>query len=81
MAYFTDTFPARTSALAFPRFDDPILDNFKNMLAYGRMLPQHANWLQIVQVYFEYVQRVLLGQATPQQAMDDAARDIQPLLD
>jgi ABC-type glycerol-3-phosphate transport system substrate-binding protein len=81
MAYFTDTFPARVSALALPRFDDPILENFKGMLAYGRMLPPQRNWLQIVQVYFENVQRVLLGQATPQQAMDDAARDIQPLLD
>jgi ABC-type glycerol-3-phosphate transport system substrate-binding protein len=45
------------------------------------MLPQQRNWLQIVQVYFQNVQRVLLGQATPQQAMDDAVRDIQPLLD
>jgi multiple sugar transport system substrate-binding protein len=81
MAYFTDTFPARVSALALPRFDDPILENFKGMLTYGRMLPQQRNWLQIVQVYFQNVQRVLLGQATPQQAMDDAVRDIQPLLD
>jgi multiple sugar transport system substrate-binding protein len=81
MGYFTDTFPARTSALDLPRFSDPILDPFKKMLPYGRRIPSHRNWLQIVQVYFEHVQRVLLKQVTPQQAMDDAARDIQALLE
>lgn len=81
MGFFTDTFPARTSALDLPRFADPIFENFRKMLPYGRKIPQHRNWLQIVQVYFEHVQRVLLEQATPQQAMDDAARDIQALLE
>jgi multiple sugar transport system substrate-binding protein len=81
MGYFTDTFPARTSALDLPRFADPILEHFKRMLPYGRKIPAHRNWLQIVQVYFEHVQRVLLEQVTPQQAMDDAAMDIQALLE
>jgi multiple sugar transport system substrate-binding protein len=81
MGFFTDTFPARVSALDLPRFADPILENFRAMLPYGRPLPQHRNWLQIVQVYVEHVQRALLEKVTPGQAMEEAARDIQALLE
>jgi multiple sugar transport system substrate-binding protein len=81
MGFFTDTFPARVSALDLPRFADPILQNFRAMLPHGRPLPQHRNWLQIVQVYVEHVQRALLGQVTPARAMNDAAGDIQALLE
>jgi ABC-type glycerol-3-phosphate transport system substrate-binding protein len=76
----TDTFPARVSAMALPRFDDPILSVFKSMLPYGRQVPLHRNWVQIVQAYFDGVQRVLLGDEDVQTAMDGAAADIQKLL-
>jgi multiple sugar transport system substrate-binding protein len=81
MGFFTDTFPARTSAMSLPRFDDPILTVFKEMLPYGRRLPQHKNWIPITQAYFNGVQQILLGDATPQEAMDQAAEEIQGLLD
>jgi ABC-type glycerol-3-phosphate transport system substrate-binding protein len=80
MGFFTDTFPARTSAMSLPRFADPLLGNFKRMLPYGRKVPPRRNWLQIVQVYFDHLQRILLKDATPQAAMDDAARQIDTLL-
>jgi multiple sugar transport system substrate-binding protein len=81
MGFFTDTFPARVSAMEMERFQDPILDVFKKMLPFGRRLPQHANWIPITQAYFTGVQSILLGDATPQEAMDIAAEEIQALLD
>ncbi|RUT28594.1 ABC transporter substrate-binding protein [Arsenicitalea aurantiaca] len=80
MGMFTDTFPARTSAMDLPRFDDPILQVFKEMLPYGRPVPIHPNWVQITQAYFDGIQRILLGEDV-QAAMDDAADEIQALLD
>jgi ABC-type glycerol-3-phosphate transport system substrate-binding protein len=81
MGFFTDTFPARKSAMELPRFDDPILTVFKQMLPYGRTLPQHKAWIQITQAYFDGVQRILLGEQDAQAAMDQAAEEIQALLD
>jgi multiple sugar transport system substrate-binding protein len=81
MGFFTDTFPARRSAMALPRFSDPILASFRQMLLYGRKVPPRPDWVQIVQIYFDHLQRVLLGDAAPQAAMDDAAAEIQALLD
>ncbi len=81
MGALTDTFPARTSAMALPRFDDPILGVFKEMLPYGRPVPAHPDWVQISQAYFDGIQRILLGDEDPQTAMDGAAEEIQALLD
>ena len=81
MGFFTDTFPARKSAMDLPRFQDPILTVFKQMLPFGRTLPQHKAWIQITQAYFDGIQRVLTGEQDPQAAMDQAAEDIQALLD
>lgn len=81
MGTFTDTFPARTSAMTLPRFNDPLLTAFRDMLPYARRVPSARRWLEIQQVFFDELQRVLLGEATPQAAMNDAAREIQRLLD
>jgi multiple sugar transport system substrate-binding protein len=81
MGFFTDTFPARISAMEMPRFQDPLLDAYKQMLPHGRRVPPHKNWVQIVQAYFDNIQRVLLEEATVQEAMDDAAEEIQGLLE
>ncbi len=80
MGFFTDTFPARKSAMEMERFKDPILTVFKEMLPYGRTLPQNKNWIQITQAYFNGVQQILLGDADPQEAMDQAADEINGLL-
>ena len=81
MGFYTDTFPARVSAMDLPRFDDPMLEVFGQMLPHGRPLPNHPQWVQIAQAYFDGVQRILIGEQEPQEAMDDAAADIQTLLD
>lgn len=81
MGFFTDTFPARVSAMEMERFKDPILTVFKQMLPYGRTLPPHKNWIPITQAYFDGVQSILVGDAEPQEAMDVAAEEIQALLE
>jgi multiple sugar transport system substrate-binding protein len=79
-AILTDTFPARVSAMDAPRFNDPILKVFKDMLPYGRPVPTHRNWVQISQAYFDGIQRILLGDEDPQTAMDGAAAEIESQL-
>jgi multiple sugar transport system substrate-binding protein len=79
--FFTDTFPARVSAMSLPRFDDPILANFKAMLPHGRPVPIHKSWVQITQAYFDGIQRILLGEQSVQESMDQANEEIQALLD
>lgn len=77
----TDTFPARLSAMSMPRFSDPILKPFKDMLIHGRPTPNNKNWVQISQAYFDGIQRILLGDEDVQTAMDGANDEIQALLD
>jgi multiple sugar transport system substrate-binding protein len=80
MGFYTDTFPTRTSSLRLPRFQDPMLKTFAEMLPYGRPVPPHKNWVRIVQAYFDGVQRILLGEQTVQKSMDQASEEIQALL-
>ena len=58
MGFFTDTFPARKSAMNLPRFQDPILANLKAMLPYGRRVPPAKNWQQITQAYERFAAAV-----------------------
>lgn len=78
--FLTDTFPARLSAMDLPRFSDPILQVYKQMLPFGRPVPNQRNWVQISQAYFDGIQRVLLGDEDAQTAMDEAAEEIEGLL-
>jgi multiple sugar transport system substrate-binding protein len=80
MGFYTDTFPARRSAMNLPRFQDPILAAFKQALNYAQPAPAIPAWVQIGQIVYNNIQQVLLKVATPQQAMDTAAKQIQPLL-
>lgn len=79
-AVLTDTFPARLSAMEAERFNDPILQVFKEMLPFGRPVPAHPNWVQISQAYFDGIQRILLGDEDVKTAMDGAAEEIEGLL-
>lgn len=79
-AYFTDTFPARKSSLKAARFHVPIMKGFLDQLAFGRPAPTLASWVQIGQSFYDGVQRVLLGDQTVQQSMDQANQEIQALL-
>ena len=50
------------------------------MLPYGRPVPVHKNWVKIVQAYFDGIQRILLGDQTAKDSMDQANEEIQALL-
>jgi len=79
--FFTDTFPARASALSQQRFQDPMLKQFAAMLPFGRPAPNTPRWVEISQALFDGVQRVLSGDQDPQASMDQAKDEIQALLD
>ena len=79
--FFTDTFPARTSALNLPRFQDPMLKQFAAILPFGRPSPNNPHWVQISQALFDGIQRVLTGDQDPQTSMNQANDEIQALLD
>jgi multiple sugar transport system substrate-binding protein len=79
--YFTDTFPARASALGLPRFQDPMLKQFASMLPFGRPSPNNPHWVQISKALFDGIQRVLIGDQDPQASMNQANDEIQALLD
>jgi ABC-type glycerol-3-phosphate transport system substrate-binding protein len=80
MGFYTDTFPARKSAMTMARFQDPELQGFKEMLPFARPAPSIPAWVQIVQIIYDRTQQVLLKTATAQEAMTAAAKQIQPLL-
>ena len=79
--YYTDTVPARTSSTKLPRFEDPMLKPFAEMLPYGRPVPVHKNWVKITQTYLDGIQRILLKEQSVQESMDQANEEIQALLD
>lgn len=79
--FFTDTFPASKSAMDLPRFSDPLLQPFKEMLNFAKPVPTSPAWIQAQQILFDDTQQVMLKAATPQQAMDTAAQQIQDVLD
>ena len=79
--FFTDTFPASQSAMSLPRFADPLLQPFKAMLEFAKPVPTNPAWIQAQQILFDNTQQVLLKSASPQDAMNTAAQQIQDILD
>lgn len=79
--FFTDTFPARTSSMALPRFQDPVLKPFSGALATGRPAPNNPHWVDIGKALFDGIQRVLGGDQDAKASMDQANDEIQALLD
>src|SRR5690606_23799838 len=51
MGVYTDTFPARASAMEMERFQDPALEVFGRVLPHTRPVPTHPAWVQISQAY------------------------------
>jgi multiple sugar transport system substrate-binding protein len=80
METLTDTFPARKSATKLPRFQNPDYRTFFENMLYSHPFPiQVANWPQMTGVVQKNVQSMLLGQKTPQQAMDTLADELTKL--
>ncbi len=80
IGFYTRTFPALKAAMTLPRFADPRLNAFKEMLNYARPQPTIDSWLEIQKIYYRHVQEILIGGATPQEAMDAATKEINAVL-
>jgi multiple sugar transport system substrate-binding protein len=66
-------FPAEKAFVADSALlTDPIKAVFAEQLAYARMTPVHPRWLDIEAVVEDAVVKVLLGEATPREALDQA---------
>ncbi|TCT33005.1 ABC transporter substrate-binding protein [Martelella mediterranea] len=80
MGFYTDTFPARQSAMDMERFQNPQFEPFREMLQYARPQPAANNWVQITQMYFDTVQEILLGGADVKEVLTDTTQQIDSLL-
>jgi len=77
---YTRTFPALRTAMNLPRFADPRLTAFKEMLNHARPQPAIDSWLEIQKIYYRHVQEILIGGATPEAAMEAATKEINGVL-
>ena len=80
LGLYTRTFPALKTAMNLPRFADPRLTAFKEMLNHARPQPAINSWLEIQKIYYRHVQEILIGGATPEAAMEAATKEINGVL-
>lgn len=75
------TLPPRVS-LADAEFiaQDPNLRTYVEAMQYGRGNPNHPKWVQIRDIISRYLERAMRGVMTPQEALDEAAREVNRLL-
>lgn len=73
LAQVMNRFPANRKALELPPWNDPAKAIFKEAEAGGRSVPSVAGWFQMQEATILELQKVLVGQSTPQQAADAAA--------
>ena len=73
--------PVMKEEAAAPVFaDDPQLKAFTDMLPYARFAPLISDWEQMVDAVIAAVQKVYIGQAQPEAALQEAAATIDGLL-
>lgn len=73
-------FPSRKTALKDARFQDPQLAPFAEQLTYARATPPIQQWADVQKAFVGGVQSVIAGQGSVQDAMKQAAADINKLL-
>jgi multiple sugar transport system substrate-binding protein len=77
---YTRTFPTHQKAFSLPRFADPKLDAFKEMLTNAQPQPPIAAWLEVTTAYYKGIQEILIGGASTEEAMQKATKDINAIL-
>jgi multiple sugar transport system substrate-binding protein len=73
LAKVMNRFPSNRKALDLPPWNDPAKAIFKEAEAGGRSVPSVAGWFQMQDALIVELQKILVGQSTPQQAADAAA--------
>lgn len=76
MAELTATFPGRKSALALPKFADPLLKPFADQLEQGKSEPAYANWPAMEKAIFKAIQLVVLSNTDVQKAVDQMNAEV-----
>ena len=80
LAKVMNRFPANRKALDLPPWNDPAKAIFKEAEAGGRSVPAVAGWFQMQEATIVELQKILVGQSTPQQAADAAAEAINRII-
>jgi len=81
--YFAEKFgllPARKSAVARAQFPHPELRRAAGFIEDVELLPVHAKWVQIENSINAEVQTALIGEKSPEQALQDARREVEALI-
>lgn len=75
------TLPPRVS-LAEAEFivEDPNLKVYVEAMQFGRGNPNHPKWVQIRDIVSRYLERAMRGVMSPQEALDEAAKEVNRLL-
>jgi multiple sugar transport system substrate-binding protein len=73
-------FPASIKARKLPPWNDAKWDIFKKAEPDGRSIPSVAGWFQMQSAVIAALQKVLVGQASPQQAADEAAAQMRQII-
>jgi multiple sugar transport system substrate-binding protein len=73
-------FPANLTSRTLPPWNDPKFDIFREAEADARALPAVAGWFQIQTAVIAELQKILVGQLTPQEAADAAAEQIADII-
>lgn len=81
MAQVMNRTPSNQKALDLPPWNDPAKAIFKDAEAGARATPSVAGWFQMQEATILELQKVLVGQSTPQEAADAAAAAIARILD
>jgi multiple sugar transport system substrate-binding protein len=80
MAKVMNRFPSNRKALALPPWNDPAKAIFTQAEAGGRSVPSVAGWFQMQEALIVELQKILVGQSTPQQAADAAAAKMSQII-
>ncbi|CAH1657761.1 MULTISPECIES: sugar ABC transporter substrate-binding protein [unclassified Chelatococcus] len=76
LAKVLNRFPANKKALELPPWNNPAIAIFKEAEQGARSVPSVAGWFQMQEATIVELQKILVGQKSPQQAADSAAATI-----
>ncbi|CAH1688882.1 conserved exported hypothetical protein [Hyphomicrobiales bacterium] len=76
LAKVLNRFPANKKALELPPWNNPAIAIFKEAEQGARSVPSVAGWFQMQEATIVELQKILVGQKSPQQAADAAAATI-----
>ncbi len=80
MAKVMNRWPGNRKALELPPWDDPKYAIFREAEADAKSVPAVAGWFQMQEAVITELQKILVGESTPQEAADAAAEKIAKII-